>query len=412
MMARRYLFAHKRKSVVNVISWISLIGLAVGTTALIVVLSVYNGIGELTQSLFNVFDPELVVQPAQGKTFHTSSIDLSAIEKIPGVTAVSQIAEENAWITNKQNESIVQLRGVDTSYGTMTGLDTMLHEGTYMLKGITTSTHIADKEEDDEIIPISQIYFLIFGGEIYDQLGIGTYSNSPVAIHIPKRGGGIGLSMDEAFNNGYAYPAGLFYLQQDIDSKYVIADIDLVRSLMDYSDDEVTTLAIATDGNTKQVSKALTRILGDQYTVKDRFQQQPLYYKVFKSERLGIILILSLIILIATLNLVASLSLLIIDKRKDIRILRSMGMSAENIRSIFFSEGMMISAMGVIGGLAIGFLVCLLQEKFGIVKMGGNFVVNAFPVVMRLSDFIETFVLVLILCSGSVYLTTRRNKYD
>lgn len=410
MIAQRYLFARKRKSVVNVISWISLIGLAVGATALIVVLSVYNGIGDLTQSLFNVFDPELIVEPTQGKTFHTSDIDYDKLKTIRGVTGISEIVEENAWITNKQNESIVHLRGVDSTYGRMTGLDTMLYEGTYMLQGVTTTTHIADSEEDDEVIPISDIYFLIFGGEIFSNLGIGTYSNSPVAIHIPKRGGGIGLSMDEAFNNGYAYPAGYFYLQQEIDSKYVVADINLVRNLMDYSDDEVTALAISTDGHTQKVEKALENILGDQFTVKDRFQQQPLYYKVFKSERLGIILILSLIILIATLNLVASLSLLIIDKRRDIRILRSMGMTSQDIRHIFFTEGIMISAVGVVGGLIVGFIVCLLQQKFGIIKMGGNFIVNAFPVAMRLTDFIQTFLLVMILSAGSVFLTTRRER--
>lgn len=408
-IARRYLFARKKKNVVNIISWISLIGIAVGTAALIVVLSVYNGIGELTQELFNVFDAELVVEPASGKTFHLADMDYEALCNSDGIVCVSQIAEENAWITNKQNESIVQLRGVDSNYAAMTGLDTLLHEGTYVLRQTNEVTFFDD--EGEEIPRQENVDYLLFGGEVYYNLGIATYSNSPVAVHIPKRGGSIGLSMDEAFNNGYAYPAGYFYIQQDIDASYVVAHIDFVRSLMDYDEDEVTALAIETDGHTNQVKDRLRDLLGDNFRVKDRFDQQPLYYKVFKSERLGVILILSLIVLIATLNLVASLSLLIIDKRHDISIMKSMGMSDEQIRHIFFDEGLMIAAVGVVAGLIVGFLICLAQKQFGLIKMGGgNFVVQAFPVAMKAGDFVLTFLLVLSLCAGSVFLTVRQQK--
>lgn len=397
-IARRYLFSHKKKTVINVISWISLIGIAVGTTALIVVLSVYNGIGQLTQTLFNVFDPELVVEPAQGKTFHTDSIAYDAICRCDGVTSVSQLVEENAWITHKHNEAIVQLRGVDDRYGGMTGLDTMIYDGEYFLS--------------DETAGGTPVAFLLFGGEIYYNLGLGSYTNSPVAVHIPKRGSGIGFSMEDAFNSSYAYSAGSFYIQQEIDSRYVVADIDFVRQLMDYAPDEVTALAVAVDNprHTDHVKDRLQELLGDGYTVKDRFDQQPLYYKVFKSERLGVFLILSLIVLIATLNLVASLSLLIIDKRKDIATLKSMGMERDDIRRTFFVEGVMISLVGVVAGLVVGFVVCLLQQQFGIVKMGSNFVTDAFPVAMRIIDFVATLLVVTLLSVGAVWFTVRKAK--
>ena len=403
-IAKRYLFNRKRGSVVGIISWISLAGIAVSTMALVIVLSVYNGIGKLTQTLFNVFDPELVIQPAKGKTFHTSDIDYAAIKALPTVSRVSEIAEENAWLTRRQAESIVQLRGVDTAYAALSGIDTMIYDGEYLLNGTWL-------DPDGILQPIP---YMVFGAEIFYSMGLNASSNEPVAIHIPKRGSGLGLTVEDAFNNGYAYPAGNFFIQQDIDNRYVITHIDLVRQLMDYAPDEVTALAVQTTGTRSALNrskKALRQILGPEFTVKDRFEQQPLYYKIFRSERLGVYLILSLIVLISTLNLIASLSLLIIDKRKDIATLRSMGMPTEQIRRTFVSEGLLISLVGVAVGMFVGFVICLLQQQFGIVKMGhGNFISPAFPVAMRPLDFLITLLLVMTLSALSVLFTVRRAK--
>ena len=188
-----------------------------------------------------------------------------------------------------------------------------------------------------------------------------------------------------------------------------------MSELMDYTPDEVTSLSVALENekSVKRIKQQLQTLLGEEYTVKDRFEQQPLYYKIFRSERLGVFLILSLIILIATLNLIASLSLLIIDKRKDIQTMKSMGMEDKTIRSTFFSEGMMIGVIGAVAGLVIGFVICWLQQHYGIVKMGGgNLIVNAFPVAMRLSDFVATFVMVMLLTALSVLFTVRHAKLD
>lgn len=383
----------------NIISWISLGGIAVGTMALIIVLSVYNGIGNLTQSLFNAFDPSLLVQPAKGKTFSTGTIDFDALTKVKGVEAVSQIVEENAWVTHGQNQSIVMLRGVDGHYPQITGIDTLLYDGEYLL---------ADTLYDDS----ATISYLILGGQIAYDLGLSAHSNRPIAVNIPHRGGGIGHSLEEAFNTGYAYTAGIFYIQEEIDSRYVLADIDFVRQLMDYTPDECTSLAVSLSPSASaKTQQQIEQILGPGFTVKNRFEQQPLYYKIFRQERFGIYLILSLIILISTLSLVASLSLLIIDKRRDIRTLQSMGMNRLQLRRTFFLEGILISAVGVVAGLAAGFVVCFLQQQFGIVSMGdGNFVTSAFPVAMRGVDFLSTFVLVMCLSSLAVFFTVRRAR--
>lgn len=385
---------------VNIISWISLAGIGVGTMALIIVLSVYNGIGQLTQSLFNAFDPSLLVQPAKGKTFSASTIDFDALTKVKGVEAVSQIAEENAWITHGQNQSIVQLRGVDGNYTKITGIDTLLYDGEYLL---------ADTLYDDS----TAVNYLVLGGQIAYDLGLSAHSVRPMAVHIPHRGGGIGHSMEEAFNTGYAYPIGTFYIQEEIDARYVVAHIDFVRQLMNYAPDECTSLAISLSPSASaKAQQQIEQILGPGFTVKNRLQQQPLYYKIFRQERFGIYLILSLIILISTLSLVASLSLLIIDKRRDIRTLQSMGMERSQLRRTFFLEGVLISTVGVAAGLLAGFVICFIQQQFGLIPMGnGNFVTTAFPVAMRLVDFITTFLLVTGLSTLAVFFTVRRARF-
>ena len=410
-VARRYFFSRKQKTVINIISWISLVGITVSTTALIVVLSVYNGIGVLTQSLFNSFDPELLVQPAKGKTFHTADMPFQQLQQMPEVAAVSQIVEENAWVTYRHNQAIVSLRGVDEAYPRVSGLDTLLYEGVYGLKAAMSPR----PESDEDTLPAwsggEELYFLIFGAEVYYNLGIREASNVPVAVHIPKRGVAMGVTMEQALNTAYAMPGGNFYIQQDIDNRYVVADIGFVRQLTNYADDECTALAIALAPSAKAKAKERVQaLLGDSFTVRDRFEQQPIYYKVFRSERLGIYLILALIVLISTLNLVASLSLLVMDKKKDISILRSMGMEVTQIRGIFRVEGVMIAAIGVVAGLLLGFVICFLQQRFGIVKMGSNFVVSAFPVAMRWADFLLTFAMVFALSSLAVVLAVRKRQ--
>lgn len=394
LIAVRYLFSTRQRSVANTISWVSLVGLLVSTAALIIVLSVYNGIGNLTKSLFGTFDPELVIEPAEGRTFHTTDLDLKALEELDGIATLSQMADETAWLTYRSQQAIVTLRGVDGNYTALSGLDTLLHEGSYDI--------------DDA---------LVVGGELWLRLGMSPYANVPAAVHIPRRGTtSMGLTMDQAFNTAYAFPAANFFIQQDIDRRYVVTSIDMVRRLMDYAPDECTAIALkltpgASLRRTKEAVEAVAARSTTKCVVKDRYDQQPLYYKIFRTERLGIYLILSLIVLISTLSLAASLSLLIINKRHDIFTLRSLGFTQRRMRRAFMTEGLLICAVAVVGGLLLGFVICLLQQHFGLVRMGdGNFVVNAFPVAMRAVDFVLTFLIVMTLSSLTVMLTVHRAR--
>lgn len=408
LIAARYLFARGQKSVVHAISWISLVGLLVSTAALIIVLSVYNGIGELTKTLFNTFDPELVIVPSEGKTFHASQVDLGSVEE---VETVSQIVSEAAWVTYSEQQAIVTLRGVDSNYTAITGIDTMLHDGVYCLHLAPNPNPLQEEMPQEE----EWIYGLVVGGDIYYRLGMRMHSNTPAALHIPKRGTtSMGFTIDDAFNIGYAYPMGNFFIQQDLDSRYVLCDAHLVRRLMNYAPDECTALAVKLKpgANVEKAKRKINALLCESspsLTAKDRYEQQPLYFKIFRSERLGIYLILSLIVLISTLSLVSSLSLLIISKQRDIFVLNSMGMRHVQLRRAFFAEGLLICLVAVIAGLLLGFVVCWLQQQFGIIRMGdGNFVVSAFPVAMRGVDFLITFVLVMFLSCLSVALTVNR----
>ena len=397
-IARRYLFSQKRRSVINVISWISLIGIAISSMALIVVLSVYNGIGTLTQSLFNIFDPELKIEATEGKTFHLDDIAYNDIISLPTVSYASPIVEENMWITYKERNKIATVRGVADNYAAMTGIDTMLHLGRFELTNSQSNQYI------------------VMGLGVYYELGINSYdAHTPVGIHIPKRNAAIGgLSFERAFNSEYALTTGAFNIQDDFDRKYILANIDFVRQLMNYTSDEVSWIAINVlhPDDLSSTKAEIQRLLGKDYTVKDRFDQQPLYYKIFKSERMAIFLVAALIVLISTLNLISSLSLLIIDKRKDINTLKCMGANKHLIRTTFFTEGLLIALVGVLSGMAAGFVVCLLQQEFGIIKMGENFVVSSFPVAMQAVDFVAVFVLVSLLSLVAITYSVFRNKFE
>lgn len=394
-IAKRYLFSQKKKSVINVISWISLVGIAIGAMALIIVLSVYNGIGNLTQSIFNIFDPQLKIEAREGKTFLLTDIPYEELKALPNVESTTCVVEENMWMTYKEQNRIVTMRGVEDNYHKTNGIDSMLYVGKYELKDECSNKYV------------------VMGAGIYYRLGVNPYdAHTPVGVHIPKRTGNLGFSFENAFNSAYVLPTGNFRIQGDVDDKYVIADIDFVRSLMNYTPSEVSFVSVnvAEEKKLQETKQLIQQMLGSEYSVKDRFDQQPLYFKIFKSERLGVFLILSLIVVVASLNLISSLSLLIIDKRKDIRTLESMGASRSLIKKVFFCEGGLISVAGTVLGLVVGFVVCIVQDVFGIIKMGDNCIVDSFPVAMRLDDFVVVFVLVIFISMLSVLFAVRKSR--
>ena len=318
---------------------------------------------------------------------------------IEGVASVTPWVEEKAWAVYRDQEAIIDLRGVGYEYGHLTGIDSMIAEGSWTIGRGSNGT-------------VGQI---LLGSELYYRLGISRMSNMPIRLLIPHREGNLGITLDESFNSSLTYPTGYFLIQQDLDSRYALCDIEVVRHLLDYSDDECSVVAIGLkSGASKErvrgtvMEKMAEYNPSQSFLCKDRMEQQPLYYKIFRSERLAIYLILGLITLVASLTQVASTRLLVIEKRNVSKTLQAIGLNEQDVRRVYCLQGVIITATGCLFGLLLGGIVCLAQQQFGVVPMGENFVTPAFPVAMRGIDFLWVFLIVMGIGSVVVTLTVRQ----
>ena len=390
-IAKRYLISKKSQNVINIITKIAITGVAVGTMALIVVLSAFNGIENLVVSLFNAFDPDIKVTVAEGKTFDKTLTQLKKIKELPGVAFYTEVIEENALLKYKEKQYIATIKGVGKNFTAMSRLDTMLIEGEFKLEGRGGN-------------------FAVLGHGVAAQLGINLLSLiNPIYIYVPRRTKEISMSPEKAFKTSTVYPSGIFSIQHDFDSKYIIVPLNLATELLDYHN-KITAIEIGVKKGFKvgKVQSQIEEILGEQFDVKDRFQQHDLLYKIMKSEKWAVYLILTFILVIATFNVIGSLTMLIIDKKKDIRILSNMGASTRVIRKIFFFEGLLIAVSGALIGLSAGYLLCLVQKHYGLLKLQGAFVMEAYPVAMQLNDFIYVFATVIIIGAFAAWFPARQ----
>jgi lipoprotein-releasing system permease protein len=349
--------------------------------ALIVVLSVFNGFEDLVKSLYSTFDPDLLIELKEGKAFATSEMDVEKIKQLPGVVSYTEVVEDNALLKFRSEQYIVTIKGVSDDFLYDNPLDTMLYDGTFTLK-----------EGNANMAIMGYLVAYHLGVRIND-------FEHPVYIYVPKRTGKTLGRLDNAFNIKPVYLSAVFAVQQEFDSKYVIISLDLARELLQYKN-EVTDIEIRLDpsADMEQIQEKVKEIAGNRFIVKNRFQQQELLYRIMKSEKWAIFLILSFILLIATFNLIGSLSMLILDKKKDIAILYSMGANEKTIKRIFRVEGMMISVFGALTGLILGALLCWVQMEFGLIRLGSEanaFIVPYYPVKMEIMDFISVFGIVL-----------------
>lgn len=371
-----------------------MIGVAVGTAALIIVLSVFNGFESVVKSLFSVFDPDIEITISQGKTFHSSQIDADKIKAIPGVIKYTEVVEENALLYYKKQQFLATIKGVDSLYQVRSPLnDSLLVTGDMMLQ----------KDSLDFAIPGYGIaYFLNLDMNAPDNF---------ISVYIPKRIGSISGLPQESFSSEFIRPVAIFSVQQDFDDKYMLVPLRFARRLLDYTD-EVTgiELRLAKGADVDFVQKQVATIAGPQFRVQNRFQQQEVLYKIMKSEKWAVFLILTFILVVASFNVVGSLTMLILDKQKDIGILRSLGAGNTTIKQIFFLEGLLISLTGAFTGLLLGLLVCFLQQKFGLIKLqgGGSFIISAYPVKMIATDFLYVFVTIGIIGTAAAWLPVKR----
>ncbi|MDP2338006.1 MAG: FtsX-like permease family protein [Bacteroidota bacterium] len=379
-IARRYLISKKSVNVINLISGISVAGVTVGTFALVVILSIFNGLDFSIKSLFSTFDPDIKITAAKGKSFELTDGNFDAISHLNGISAVTPVIEENALLRYGDRQYFATIKGVPLNYNETSRLDTSC---------ITSGRFLLESE---------QVPFALVGQGVAYYLSVGLNFTDPIHIYTLKKGTSGRPSLSNAFIHNTIYASGIFANQQEIDSKYVLVPFNFAQELFQMGN-RVSAVEIGLkEGISEDRTKSeITRILGDLFTVKTQFQQHELFYRVMQSEKWAIFIILAFVLVIASFNLLGSLSMLIIDKKPDIAILQSMGANQKLIRTIFLFEGWMISLAGAIFGLILGVLICWVQIEFGFLKIPGNegsFIFSSYPVEIRMTDLMAIFLLV------------------
>ena len=394
LIARRYLRAKKSQNLINVISMVSVAGITIGTMGLIIVLSVFNGFGNLVISLYNSFDPDIRITPVEGRLFEPTISD--ELKALPYVKGVIPVLEENALLRYRERQSIVTLKGVTDDFPSMTGLHDMMIDGAAKLRS--------------ENQPM-----LIAGGQIAYSLGL--RMDDPfhsISVYLPRKDISVNAAISNpasAFSTAYIYPSGVFSIQQDFDTKYVIVPIDFIRELTgDTNSVSALEVMFRPDADDDKALAEISALAGNKFIVKNRAQQHDFLYKILKTEKIAVYLIFGFILLIATFNLLGTFAMLIIDKRDDLEILRSMGADSKMLQRIFLYEGLMISLSGAFAGMLIGGILCAIQQKFGVLKLDNaeGFVMESYPVSMQFNDFLIVGILVFVLGYLASWYTSRQ----
>ena len=376
-IALRYLFAKKSHNVINIISAISAIGMAIGTAALIIILSVYNGFDALIKSMMSNVEPDFLIVPSSGKTFVPEEQAFDMIYDQPEVKSMCCILQDQVFINYDGKQRIAKAKGVDWIYESESTLGDCMVKGEFKL-------HKGD-------IPMAAV-----GVGMAYEMGMDPAFLSPIEVYYPTRTRKISMT-NPAASIEYikVWPSGTFSINADTDRELMILPIAKMQELLEYESDVVSGIEIRlADGTSgkqaRELQKKMSQILGDEYIVKDRYQQNESLYKMMKYEKAAIFMILIFVVIIIAFNIFGSLSMLIIEKEGDIRTLKSLGAKDSLINKIFILEGWMISLAGLAGGLLIGISFALLQQHFGFIKMPGHFVVQAYPVILSWSDVLLT----------------------
>ncbi len=398
-IAWRYLVAKKRQNAINIISGVSSVAVAVVTAAMICVLSVMNGFGEVVEQMFSQLDAELRITPASSKVLELADARIQTLFEMPEVAIVAPTVEETALVEFRGRQVPALLKGVDTTYQSLTAIDSILIDGSYAVWD-------------------GAFERCVMGVGLANTIGIGAHFISPVHIYAPKRVGRVNmLRPDENFRSKSVFIAGVFAVNQTkYDDTYMLISLPLARELFEYSESQATAieLKLKEGASVRMVQKAITNTLGEDYTVLNRYEQQADFYRIQMIEKWLTALLLVFILLIASFNIISSLSMLILDKKEDIRLLHTLGADEPMIRRIFLYEGWLISAFGALVGAVIGVTVCALQQQFGLLKLGNgmNYVLSAYPVSVQAMDVLIVLTAVLLLGALAAWIPARKLKID
>ena len=391
-IARRYLFSKKSTHVINIISGISVVGVAVATMALVVTLSVFNGFHDLVASLFTAFDPQLKVAPTTGKTVAADDPVLTRIKHLKEVEVATETVEDMALAVYGERQAMVTVKGVSDNFDSLTYIrDILVGDGEYELYAGGMS-------------------YGILGIRVAETLGTGYRYDEPLKIYAPQREGQLNMANPtDGFVEDELYSPGvLFNVQQaKYDKNYIITSLSFARNLFGQQGMvSALELRLRPGSDFDAVKKEIKEIAGSRFTVKDRYEQQDDTFRIMKIEKFIAYIFLTFILTIACFNIIGSLSMLIIDKKTDVATLRNLGASDSQIVRIFLFEGRMISAIGAVIGTAAGLFLCWLQQTYGLVKLGstsGSFIVDAYPVSVHPLDVVVVFITVLVVGFLSVW---------
>jgi lipoprotein-releasing system permease protein len=373
LFAWRYFRAKKSTNAINIIAWISIAAIIIGTAALILVLSVFNGFEDLVKSLYSSFYTDIKISPASGKMITISETQLQKLKTINGIKNFSLVAEEKALLQNGEYQSVVYLKGVDENYRYVTGVADHIVKGNYDL-----GSEDAPK--------------LILGAGVENAIGIQADRNLfTLKIYLPRKSNTEQINLLEDISRDTINSSGVFLIQQDFDNKYGITNIDFVKKALRLQPDEYSAVEIAVKDpkNVDEIKSELKKIFTDGYQVQNKYEQNRSLYSVMNLERWVIYGILSLILVVAAFNMIGALTMLVLEKQKDIDVLHALGSNRNFIQKIFLSEGILLAVIGGIIGMLLALIIAWAQVHFHLIPLeGGSFVIDYFPVKLRLMDFL------------------------
>jgi len=390
----RYFKAKKSTQAVNIISWVSMLAMLIGSASLIIILSAFNGFETLVKSLYASFYPDIRISAVSGKTIELNPEQLLQVKNITGVFAFSQTIEEKAVIQQDAFQQVVVIKGVDDAYIKTSGLPDKMLRGKF---------YTGDAENPS----------LVLGIGIEQALGVmADRSLLPLTVYLPKKNlASVSAQPLDALGVSNAYPKGVFSIQSDFDNKYVLTNISFLKSFMNFRENEMTYLEIKAipGANIATVKDQVKKILGDRYKIEDRFEQNRTLYNTIRLEKLAIYGILMLMLIIAAFNMVGSLSMLVLEKQRDIQMLKAMGANNVLIQQIFLLEGILLSSIGSFGGVFLALFICYLQTTFKLIPLeGASFLIDYYPVEWRVGDLIAVALTVIVIGMAASWMPSRK----
>jgi lipoprotein-releasing system permease protein len=393
LFAWRYFKAKKTTNAINVISWISIVAIIIGTASLILVLSVFNGFEGLVKSLYSSFYPDIKVSPLSGKEITLTPEQLQKLRSVKGIKNISLVVEEKALLKNGDYQSIISLKGVDENFTAVTSVRDHMVKGDF-------NTGTVDNA------------FLVLGAGIENAVGVQTDRNlMPLAIYLPRKGE---VSLSDPFKSlsvDTINTSGTFLIQQDFDNKYAITNLAFVKKMLDIGPDSygAAEISIHPNANIEKTQEAVRAVLGKGYLVQNRFEQNASLYSVMQVEKWMIYAILSLILVVAAFNMIGALTMLVLEKKQDISVLHALGADRSFIQKIFLNSGILLAVIGGAAGMFLAFLIGTAQTKFHLVPLEGNtFMVDYFPVKMVYSDFLLVSFTVLVIALIASWIPARK----